>query len=77
MELNKERGGYRIHCGKGRRADLPPFALFLGRPVHQIHYTHPPLRKHQEIQKNDGQTGSRCLDKAVLARDVRYQPSQE
>ena len=28
----------------------------------------PPLRKHQENQKNDGQTGSRCLDKAVLAR---------
>ena len=32
----------------------------------------PPLRKHQESQKNDGQTGSQCLDKAVLARDVRY-----
>ena len=37
----------------------------------------PPLHKHPESQKNDGQTGSRCLDKAVLARDVRYQPSQE
>ena len=37
----------------------------------------PPLRKHQERQKNDSQTGSQCLDKAVLARDVRYQPSHE
>ena len=36
-----------------------------------------PLRKHQESQKNVGQTGSQCLDKAVLARDVGYQPSQE
>ena len=27
----------------------------------------PPLRKHQESQKSDGQTGSRCLEKAVLA----------
>ena len=36
-----------------------------------------PLHKHQESQKQDGQTRSRCLDKAVLARDVRYQPSQE
>ena len=39
--------------------------------------TPPPLRKHQESQKNDGQTGSQCLDKAVLARDTQYQPSQE
>ena len=37
----------------------------------------PPLRKHQERQKNDGQTESRCSDKAVLACDARYQPSQE
>ena len=37
----------------------------------------PPLRQHQESQNNDGQTGSCCLDKAVLGRDVRYQPSQE
>ena len=29
-----------------------------------------PLRKHQESQENDGQTRSRCLDKAVLARDM-------
>ena len=32
-----------------------------------------PLRKHQEIQEKDGQTGSWCLDKAVLARDAWYQ----
>ena len=32
-----------------------------------------PLRKHQESQASDGQTGSWCLDKAVLARDARYQ----
>ena len=30
------------------------------------------LRKHQEIQENDGQTGSWCLDKAVLACGARY-----
>jgi hypothetical protein len=29
-------------------------------------YPPPPLRKHQENQKNDGQTESRCVDKAVL-----------
>ena len=40
-------------------------------------YPPPPLRKHQERQKNDGQTGSRCLDKAALACNARYQPSQE
>ena len=40
-------------------------------------YPPPPLCKHQESQKNDGQTKSRCLDKAVLARNMRYQPSQE
>ena len=28
----------------------------------------PPLRKHQENQECDGQTGSWCLDKAVLAQ---------
>ena len=33
----------------------------------------PPLRKHQESQESDGKTGSRCSDKAVLARDTRYQ----
>ena len=33
----------------------------------------PPLRKHQENQESDGRTRSWCLDKAVLARDVRYQ----
>ena len=27
-----------------------------------------PLRKHQESQESDGQTGSWCLDKAVLAQ---------
>ena len=32
--------------------------------------TPPPLHKHAESQENDGQTRSRCLDKAVLARDV-------
>ena len=42
-----------------------------------VTYPPPPLRKHQESQKNDGQTGSRCLEKAVLARDVRRQLSQE
>ena len=36
-------------------------------------YPPPPLRKHQESQESDGQTGSWCLDKAVLARDARYQ----
>ena len=34
------------------------------------------LRKHQENQENDGQTGSRCLDKAVLARDPQYQKNK-
>ena len=29
---------------------------------------HPPLRKHQPGQESDGQTGSWCLDKAVLAQ---------
>ena len=33
----------------------------------------PPLRKHQESQESDGQTGSWCLDKGVLARNARYQ----
>ena len=33
----------------------------------------PPLHKHKESQENDGQTGSRSLDKAVLAHDARYQ----
>ena len=33
----------------------------------------PPLRRHQINQENEGQTWPRCLDKAVLARDVRYQ----
>ena len=36
----------------------------------------PPLRKHQESQKNDGQTGSRCLDKAVLACDAQYRQAR-
>ena len=40
-------------------------------------YAPPPLRKHQESKKNNGQTRSRCLDKVVLARDARYQPSRE
>ena len=31
------------------------------------------MGKHQESQENDGQTGSWCLDKAVLARDARHQ----
>ena len=35
--------------------------------------TPPPLHKHQESQENDGQTGSRCLDKAVLLHDTWYQ----
>ena len=33
----------------------------------------PPFGKHQESQASDGQTGSWCLDKAVLASDSRYQ----
>ena len=33
----------------------------------------PPLHKHQENQADHGQTGSRCLDKAVLAGNTRYQ----
>ena len=33
----------------------------------------PPLHKHQESEESDGQTGSRCLDNAVLARDTEYQ----
>ena len=34
-----------------------------------------PLRKHQESQESDGQTGSRCLDKAVLVHkhNAQYQ----
>ena len=36
-------------------------------------YPHPPLRKHRESQENNGQTGSRCLDKPVLACNTRYQ----
>ena len=33
----------------------------------------PPLSKHTESEENDGQTGSRCLDKEGPACDVRYQ----
>ena len=33
----------------------------------------PNLHKHQESQESDGQTGSWCLDKAVLAHNARYQ----
>ena len=34
----------------------------------EIYLTSPSsLRKHGQSQKNDGQTGSLCLDKAVLA----------
>ena len=32
-------------------------------------YPPQPLRKHQESQENDGQTGSRCLDKVVLPQE--------
>ena len=48
-------------------------------------WSHPPntsppppplLRKHQERQERDGQTGSWCLDKVVLARDARYQKNE-
>ena len=35
--------------------------------------TPPPLCKHQESQESDGQTGSWCLDKAVLASNAQYQ----
>ena len=38
-----------------------------------VKYPPSPLRKHQESQESDGQTGSWSLDKAVLARDVWYQ----
>ena len=34
--------------------------------------TPPPLRKHGQGQKNNGHTGSPCLDKPVLARDVQH-----
>ena len=47
------------------------------RGCYGSHTLPPALRKHQESQKNDGQTGSQCLDKAALARNTRYQPSQE
>ena len=33
----------------------------------------PAVRKKQENQESDGQSGSWCLDKAVLACDARYQ----
>ena len=36
-------------------------------------YPPSPLRKHQESHESDGQTGSWCLDKAVLACDARHQ----
>ena len=32
----------------------------------------PPLRKHGQGQKNNGRTGSPCLDKPVLARDAQH-----
>ena len=32
----------------------------------------PPLRKHGQGQKNNGDTGSPCLDKPVLARDAQH-----
>ena len=41
--------------------------------MHDRPYHPSPLRKHQESQESDGQTGSWCLDKAVLARDAWYQ----
>ena len=34
--------------------------------------TPPPLRKHGQGQKNNGHTGSPCLDKPVLARDAQH-----
>ena len=33
----------------------------------------PLLSKHVKSQRNNGHTGSWCLDKAVLLRDVQYQ----
>ena len=35
----------------------------------QLYPPSPPLRKHQESLENDGPTGSRCLDKAVVAHN--------
>ena len=32
----------------------------------------PPLRKHGQGQKNNGHTGSPCLDKPVLSRDAQH-----
>ena len=32
----------------------------------------PPLRKHGQGQKNNGHTGSQCLDKPVLACDAQH-----
>ena len=34
-------------------------------------YPPPPLRKHGQGQKNNGHTGSPCLDKPVLVRDAQ------
>ena len=34
--------------------------------------TPPPLRKHGQGQKNNGHSGSPCLDKPVLARDAQH-----
>ena len=33
----------------------------------------PPLHQHAETEEINGQTGSPCLDKAVLARHTQYQ----
>ena len=35
-------------------------------------YPPPPLRKRGQGQKNNGHTGSPCLDKPVLARDAQH-----
>jgi hypothetical protein len=50
---------YRVRCG--------PAASFL-KPSDCLREVTPPLRKHGESQENDGETGSRCLHKALLAQ---------
>ena len=66
--------------GGGGGVRIPKFEYKMAQinfPVVNFIFSHCPpplpLRKHQESQESDGQTGSWWLDKAVLPRDVRYQ----
>ena len=38
--------------------------------------TPPPLSKHGQGQKNNGHTGSSCLDKPVLAPDAQHKKTR-